>query len=113
MTHAGEYRYTLHGMRPAMIDEGPTVEEAKVLAAHGRYLRERAGAGVVIHAGRTREKGALSMGVVIFRADSVESAEVVMNEDPAVAENVLRAELRPYRVVLHEAEPKGSERSDP
>ncbi len=96
-----EYLYTLRGVRTEMVDEGPTPEEAEILAAHSQYVRELGDDGVAIHAGRTQEDGANSVGLVALCAESTEAAESIMNRDPAVAGGVLRAKLHPYRTAVH------------
>ena len=103
MSGGDEYLYVLRGVRPGMVDEGPTADELAVLEAHGRYLRKLARRGVVLHAGRTQEDGARSMGLVAFRARSPEEARALMNADPAVAQGVLKAELHSYRSAVHGA----------
>lgn len=41
-----------------------------------------------------------TFGIVIFEADSEEKAKFIMNNDPSVAEGIMKAELFPYRVAL-------------
>jgi uncharacterized protein YciI len=102
MKHTGEYLYTLHAVRPELLSDGPTPEEEPILQAHFGYLRELAGAGTVILAGRTQNEDEKSLGFVIFRAASPEDARGVMDADPAVRERVMTAELYPYRVAVRE-----------
>lgn len=41
-----------------------------------------------------------TFGIVIFEADSEEEAQLIMKNDPAVAEGIMTADLFPYRVAL-------------
>ena len=54
----------------------------------------------MVLAGRTLNTDERSFGIVIFRADSEEAARRVMDQDPAVRNRVMRAELYPYRIAL-------------
>ena len=54
----------------------------------------------MVLAGRTLNTDERSFGIVIFRADSEEAARRVMEQDPAVRNRVMRAELYPYRIAL-------------
>jgi uncharacterized protein YciI len=56
--------------------------------------------GVVILAGRTLNTDSSSFGIVIFRVDSEDAAHKIMENDPAVVNRVMRAELYPYRIAF-------------
>jgi len=49
--------------------------------------------------GRTQNSGAQTFGIIIFRASSKEAAQSIMNNDPAVKQGVMQAELYLYKVV--------------
>jgi len=95
-----QYLYKIQPARAAMLPEGPTPEEEKIVDEHFSYLKDLLMDGVVILAGRTLNTDASSFGIVIFRAESEASAQDVMNNDPAVQQGVMKAELFPYRVAL-------------
>ena len=94
------FLYRLQVTRPAMVTEGPTTAEARVLGDHFAYLRDLTLAGVVLLAGRTLTTDPLPFGLVIFFADSEPEARRIMEADPAVKGGVMRAELFPYRIAL-------------
>jgi uncharacterized protein len=94
------YLYRLEVTRPEMVTEGPTAAEQATLAEHFAYLRHLTLAGVVLLAGRTLTSDPLPFGLVIFFADSEARARELMNEDPAVRDGLMRAELFPYRIAL-------------
>ena len=83
-----------------MLHDGATPAEERVIAAHFDYLQDLTTKGVVLHAGRTLNTDPSSFGIVIFEADSEEQARGIVNGDPAVKEEVFRAELYPYRIAL-------------
>lgn len=94
------YLIVLRPTRVAMLTEGPTAEEAAVVARHFEYLKQLAFAGTVRLAGRTTEDDDSTLGLVLLSADSEEQARALMQNDPAVAHGVMRAELHPFRVAV-------------
>jgi uncharacterized protein len=100
MDDTQEWLYRIQPARPAMLTEGPTPEEAALVAAHFAYLQGLCERGVVVLAGRTLTTDERSFGIVIFRAPSEQAAQAIVAEDPAVRGGVMRAELFPYRIGL-------------
>ncbi len=100
MSEVTHYLYRIQPTRLEMLTHGPTTEEAEIVAQHFSYLQQLTEQGVVVLAGRTLNTDERSFGVVIFRADSEEAARKVMEQDPAVYRQVMRAELYPYRIAL-------------
>ncbi len=100
MSIVEHYLYKIQPTRPQMLIEGPTSEEEAILSGHFAYLKDLTEQGVVILAGRTLNTDASSFGIVIFRASSEDEARERMNDDPAVKQGVMRAELYPYRIAL-------------
>lgn len=100
MAEATHYLYRIQPTRPEMLTHGSTPEEAEIVVRHFAYLQQLTEQGVVVLAGRTLTTDERSFGLVIFRADSEEAARQVMEQDPAVRQQVMRAELFPYRIVL-------------
>ncbi len=95
-----EYLYRLNTVRPGMVTEGPSVEEASILEEHVSYLAGLTDRGVLLLAGRTQNDDDSTFGVVIFRARSDESARDIMNGDPAVEGGIMKAELFPFKVAF-------------
>ena len=95
-----QFLYRIQPVRAAMLVEGPTSEESRVVGEHFEYLKRLVGEGVVLLAGRTLNTDPSSFGIVILRADSQEEARSVMEADPAVRQGVMRADLFPYRIAL-------------
>ncbi len=100
MSEVSQYLYRIQPARPAMLAEGPTPEEAEIVSQHFAYLKDLTEQGIVVLAGRTLNTDETSFDIVIFYADSEEAAHEVMDNDPAVNQGVMRAELFPYRIAL-------------
>lgn len=94
------YLYRIQPTRPAMLTEGPTAEEGRLIGEHFEYLKSLTEIGVVHLAGRTTNTDPTSFGIVLFAAHSDDAARVIMEQDPAVAGGVMRAELFPFSVAL-------------
>jgi uncharacterized protein YciI len=100
MADVTEYLYKIQPTRLAMLTDGPTPREVEIISQHFNYLKELAAQGVVVLAGRTLTTDKRSFGIVIFHANSEGAARGVMNNDPAVKQGVMRAELYPYRIAV-------------
>lgn len=69
---------------------------------HFNYLKNLFEQGIMKHVGRTDmsfESEDLN-GYAIFETDSNESANAIMNNDPAVLDGLMSAKLLPYIVVF-------------
>lgn len=95
-----QYLYKIQTVRPAMLTEGPTEEEAEITTQHFNYLKDLQEKGVVILAGRTTSDDYSSFGIIIFNAESDEDAKAIVENDPAVKNRIMRAEWYPYRIAL-------------
>jgi uncharacterized protein YciI len=100
MSNVTHYLYTIHPSRPEMLTHGPTSEEEEIIAQHFTHLKQLTEQGVVVLAGRTLNTDESSFGIVILQADSEEAARTLMDSDPAVNRQVVRAALYPYRIAL-------------
>jgi len=74
---------------------------------HFAYLKSLNEQGALILAGRTQTSDDKSFGIVIFKTTSEDAARKVMENDPAVKQGVMNAELFPYRVALITPEREG------
>lgn len=86
--------------RIEMLTEGPTQRETEKIALHFDYLKNLSEKGIVLMAGRTTQDDESTMGVVVFQAENDTEAQSIMNQDPAISSNVMKAELFPYRVAI-------------
>ena len=95
-----EFIYVLK-LRPDLLDDNAWAdEEEKIVENHFTRLKEDTEKGKVILAGRTLTNTPDGFGIVIFKDESRESAELYMQSDPAVQKGVMTATLYPYRVAL-------------
>ena len=99
-----QHLYKIQPVTPEMLTEGPTEAESKIVSDHFSYLKDLMERGAVILAGRTQNNDYSSFGIIIFRAESEDQAREIVRNDPAVKNNVMRAELYPYRIALLNAE---------
>jgi uncharacterized protein YciI len=85
-----------------MLSQGPTPDEEARVSEHFQYLKALLDGGQLILAGRTLNTDPSSFGIVILRAVSEDAARQIMENDPAVSNGVMLAELYPFRVALME-----------
>lgn len=86
---------------PALItEENWTAKEEAIVERHFAKLQGLLEEGKLVLAGKTDGLDEKTFGIVIFEADSEEEAQLVMKNDPAIAEGIMKAELFPYRVAL-------------
>ena len=97
---ATAWMYTLKPLRPAIKTEGPTPEEAPIVARHWAYLQELRSSGRLILAGRTLDLGDEGFATVIIHAPSEAAARELMNADPGIQGQVFAAQLHPYQTLL-------------
>jgi uncharacterized protein YciI len=83
-----------------MLRTGPTAREQQVVEDHSQYLKDLADKGVMILVGRTLNTDENTMGLAIFRAASETAAREILNNDPAVKNNVMTGALFPFRIVM-------------
>lgn len=95
-----QYLYVLRPARLAMLTDGGTPEEQRIVGEHFAHLQRLTEEGVTILMGRTLNNDERTLGLVVFNAADDDSAQQVMESDPAVAQGVMTAELFPYRVAL-------------
>lgn len=89
--------YFLHPPRPNFAAT-MTEEEGAVFAEHFAHLERLLADGILVLAGPTL--GEENTGVAIFEAPDEDAARVIMESDPAIAQKVVRCELREMRISL-------------
>ncbi len=87
---------------PRLLDEKNwTKEDGEIVGRHFRRLQQLHKEGKVILAGRTlNESDPSQFGVVIIEANSEAEAQKMMEEDDAVKERIMTAQLFPFSVAL-------------
>lgn len=95
-----QFAYRLHPVRLAMLADGPTPDEERIVGEHFTYLQDLTGRGVVRMAGRTLTNGPETFGICVLEAEDERAALAVVENDPAVKHGVMTAELYPFRIAL-------------
>ncbi len=99
-----EFLYVIRPTRAAMLTDGPTPEEERIVGEHFAYLQDWCTRGVVQMAGRSMSTGADALGLVILAVDSKGQAEEFMLNDPAVRGGVMSSTLHDFRAALRSRE---------
>jgi len=93
-----QYIYKIQLVRPELLSEGPTEEEAQILEDHASYISELTKQSKVLLAGRTQITESEAYGIVIISTPTESEAIEIMNNDPAVLHKVMRADFSPYNI---------------
>lgn len=94
------YIYRIQPVRPAMLADGPTEDEARITAEHFAYLQRLKDQGALLLAGRTLNSDYSAFGIAIFQARDDEHMRRLTLEDPGVAQKLFRAEWHLFRIAL-------------
>ncbi|MFO7618460.1 MAG: YciI family protein [Thermoplasmata archaeon] len=95
-----QWLYRIQPSRAAMLIEGPSPEEERLVGQHFAYLKDLTGKGIVLLAGRTLNTDSSSFGIVIYKAADEKEARRIFENDPAVKAGVFVGEIYPYSVAL-------------
>lgn len=86
---------------PRLLDESNwTEKENGIVNRHFKRLQELLKEEKLILAGRTQTMDPKTLGIVILEVETEDEARLLMENDPAVKEGIMTAELFPYRVAL-------------
>ena len=100
VTSPQQFLYVLR-LVPRLHDDAAWTEADKAaVSRHFAHLKQATADGRVILAGRTRENGDQTFGLVIFEAADEGEAQRFMASDPAVVAGVMTATLHPYAIAL-------------
>lgn len=95
-----EYIYVLKLIPRLYDEENWTEEDRDIVRKHFVRLKDFCDEGKVILAGKTDREYEKDFGIVIFLEENDKTAEIFMNEDPAVKYGIMTAEVFPYRIAL-------------
>ncbi len=93
------YLYRLTPSRPEMLAQSTSREDA-IIDDHFTYLEKLEKENVLLLAGRTETRENSSLGAVIFTARDEFHAREIMQNDPAVKNGVMLAELHCFRLAF-------------
>ena len=82
-----------------------TSEDNATSDQHFIRFQEATKSGQLILAGRTKEPGDKTFGIVVFRAADEAAARKFMESDPVVVAKLMTAELHPFSVQLQRKAP--------
>ncbi len=99
-----QWLYVVRPVRPEMLVTGMTTQEQAIIERHAAYCHDLGKAGVMVMVGRTQTTTPDTLGLAVFLAEDEASARTIMENDPAVKEGVMRAQLFPYRVAFGNAD---------
>ena len=99
-----QWMYVVRPTRPEMLTERPTADEQATIGRHAAYCDSLGKAGVALMVGRTQTNTPDTIGISVFLARDEQEARGIMENDPAVKEGVMSAQLFPYRVAFGNAE---------
>lgn len=91
-----EFVYLIKPVRANFIDT-MTNEESSIMEKHFNYLKELLAEEKLILTGPCLDG---AFGICVFRSESWDAAQLVMEKDPAVSAGIMGAELHKYRVSL-------------
>ena len=94
------FLYLIHPIRQAMLTEGSTPEEERLVEAHFAYLQTLYQQDIASLVGRSLTTGPESIGLMVFSATDQSEAEAIAAHDPAVQGSVFRVEVLPFRVLF-------------
>lgn len=97
-----KYCYQLR-LFPVYFDPGSWKErENNILSEHFNYLKDLTEKGVAILVGRTVNEpmSESDFGICIFEAASKDDARTIMDNDPAIINKIMYAELYDFSLVL-------------
>jgi uncharacterized protein YciI len=95
MQQMTEFMYMFRPKRENFL-QTMTPEEMTAFGGHAEYTKKLFAEGKVILMGACTDG---ACGTVIFKAASVEDAQLIFDNDPAVMAGIVYAELHPYKVV--------------
>ncbi len=100
MNEKKQYVYFLK-LIPKLLDlDKWTKKENEIVERHFKRLQKLLNEGKLILAGRTLNLDSKGCGIVILEVETEGEAKFLMENDPAVKEGIMTAELFPYRVAL-------------
>ena len=82
---------------PSIRENGWQPEHEPIMRQHFQYLKDGVATGTVMLAGPCEDQ---EFGICIFFADSLAEAQQFMENDPAITNGIMTAEVHPFRISL-------------
>ena len=96
-----EFIYKLILVDRLFQEENWTSDDEAIVGEHFAHLQNLLKEGKLILAGKTAGLSTDTYGICIFRADSIEAAQTIMESDPAIQKGIMTATLQEYHVALY------------
>jgi len=95
-----QFIYHFDPIRPELVTDADAWTDAdnRIAADHFAYLQEATQDGIVLLAERSQDR--VDPAIVIFEAESGETAREFIKKDPFVSGGLMRASLHPFRAAL-------------
>ena len=95
-----QYIYVLKLIPKLLNEDNWNEKENNIVERHFKYLKGLKEKGNLILAGKTLSIDENTFGIVIVVVENKKEARYMMNNDPAVNEGIMTAQLYPYNVAL-------------
>ena len=95
-----EFIYFLKLIKRLEKVENWTEQDEKIVGEHFNQLLKLKENGSLLLAGKTSGNDEDTLGVVIFKADNMEEASKIMQNDPAIKKGIMTGKLQEYNVAL-------------
>lgn len=77
-----------------------TEKDSKIVGEHFSRLKDMFEKGTLIFAGKSDEENKVTFGIVIYKAASMEEAELIAKDDPAVKAGIMSVSVHPFNIAL-------------
>ena len=91
---------TIQLTHPAILTEGPTPEEERIIDQHFNFLKSLTDQGIALLVGRTLNTDPSTFGITILRAESMKQAKEILERDPGLQSGIWHAKFYPFRIAL-------------
>ena len=96
-----EFLYKLTLIDRLVPEENWTESDKDIVYEHYNNLLKLKEKGILLLAGKTSGQDKDTMGIVIFKADSMKEAKGIMNNDPAIMNGIMTGRLWEYNTAVH------------
>lgn len=97
-----EFIYYLKLVERLTIEGGWTKNDNKIISDHFEHLKSLKLEGKLVLAGRTQVQDADTEGIVIIKSRNEAEAKQIMDNDPAIKNQIMTGVLQPFSVAIKE-----------
>lgn len=95
-----EFIYVLRLNPPYLARSNWTEATDQIVQEHFQYLVGLKEEGKLVLAGRTQTFDEKTFGISIIKEESLEAANVIMQNDPGIVKGLMNAELFPFKTAI-------------